>query len=144
MADDVHEIVEGDGWAVAHIDALGEPYGFRKIRKSLNVTEFGINAVVMPAGFASGRHFHDEQQELYFVHEGRLQFEFGDGSTHVLGPGGVARVDASTVRRIRNVGDGDAIYVATGGKGGYAGRDGRAPDPSEPRFEGPPGAAPPQ
>ena len=144
MADEVHDAVDGDGYAVAHIDALGEPYGFRKIRSSLGVTAFGVNAVVMPAGYASGRHFHDQQQELYFVHQGRLQFEFGDGSAHVLGPGGVARVDPATVRRVRNVGDGDAIYVAVGGKDGYVGRDGRAPDEDEPRFEGPPGATPPQ
>jgi hypothetical protein len=26
-----------------------------------------VNAVVIPAGIESGRHFHDEQEELYFV-----------------------------------------------------------------------------
>ena len=144
MADEVREIVEGDGYAVAHIDALGEPYGFRKIRRGLNVTAFGINAVVMPAGYATGRHYHDEQEETYFVHRGQLEFEFGDGSKHLLGPGAVARVDAATVRRVRNVGDEDAVYVCAGGKDGYVGRDGQMPDANEPRVEGPPGAAPPQ
>ena len=144
MTDEVREIVEGDGYAVAHIDALGEPYGFRKIRRGLNVTAFGINAVVMPAGYATGRHYHDEQEETYFVHRGQLEFEFGDGSKHLLGPGAVARVDAATVRRVRNVGDEDAVYVCAGGKDGYVGRDGQAPDENEPRVKGPPGAAPPQ
>ena len=46
----------------------------------------------------------------------------------MLGPGGLARVDAATVRKIRNVGDEDAVYVVVGGKDGYVGRDGRMPE----------------
>jgi uncharacterized cupin superfamily protein len=136
VADDVHEIVEGDGYAVAHIDALGEDYGFRKVRRAVGVTEFGVNAVVTPPGFGGGGHYHDEQQELYFVHRGTMEFEFGDGSTHRLGPGAVARVDATTVRRFRNVGDGDAVYLIVGAKGGYVGRDAHLP-PGEERVTGP-------
>ena len=104
MAGEVHDVVEGDGYAVAHIDAMGDDYGFRKVRRAVGVTEFGVNAVVVPPGYGGGGHFHDEQQELYFVHRGTMEFEFGDGSTHVLGPGAVARVDAATVRRFRNAG----------------------------------------
>jgi len=136
VADDVHEIVEGDGYAVAHIDAMGEDYGFRKVRRAVGVTEFGVNAVVTPPGFGGGGHYHDEQQELYFVHRGTMEFEFGDGSTHRLGPGAVARVDATTVRRFRNVGDGDAVYLIVGAKGGYVGRDAHLP-PGEERVTGP-------
>jgi hypothetical protein len=60
----------------------------------------------------------------------------------VLDPGGSARVDPSTVRKIRNVGDGDAVYVIVGGKDGYVGRDGRVPEGETSRFgsSGPPGA----
>jgi hypothetical protein len=43
---------------------------------------------------------------------------------HRLGPGGIARIDPATVRRIRNVGDDDLIYVAVGGKDGYVENDG--------------------
>ena len=145
MADEVTETVEGDGYAVANIEGLGEGYGFRKIRTGLGVTAFGVNAIVIPAGYESASHLHEEQEELYFVHRGRLEFEFGDGSRHVLGPGGVARVDAPTVRRIRNVGDEDAVYVCAGGKDGYVGRDGKRPDGEEGTATGgsggPPGAA---
>ena len=142
MADEVTETVEGDGYAVANIEGLGEGYGFRKIRTGLGVTAFGVNAVVIPAGYESASHLHEEQEELYFVHRGRLEFEFGDGSRHVLGPGGVARVDAPTVRRIRNVGDEDAVYVCAGGKDGYVGRDGKRPDEEGPGGSGgPPGAS---
>ena len=144
MADEVREVIKGDGYAVASLDGLGEGYGFRKVRKGLDVTAFGVNAIVMPAGYESGRHYHDEQEELYFVHSGQIEIEFGDGSTHRLGPGGLARVDAHTVRRLRNVGDGEAIYLCAGGKDGYVGRDGRMPEGEE-RVRatqgGPPGAA---
>jgi quercetin dioxygenase-like cupin family protein len=128
MADEVQEIVTGDGYAVGTIDAVGEGYGFRKIRRRLEVKEFGVNAIVTPPGFESGRHFHDEQEELYIVHRGTIEIEFGDGSTHVLPAGGLARVDAPTVRKIKNVGDDDAVYVIVGAKGGYVGRDGRLPE----------------
>ena len=135
MSDDVTDKVEGDGFTVANVDALGEGPGFRKLRRELGVTAFGVNAIELPAGMETGRHFHDEQQELYFVHSGRLEFEFGDGSTHELGPGGLARVDASTVREMRNPSDSeDAVYVIVGGKGGYVGRDGRLPEGEEERF----------
>ena len=127
------DVFTGDGYAVGHLDDLGEGPGFRKIRPELGVSAFGVNAVVIPAGIESGRHFHDEQEELYFVHQGELEFIFNDGERHVLGPGGLARVDPHTVRQIRNVGVGDAIYVCVGGKDGYVGRDGRTPEGEENR-----------
>jgi mannose-6-phosphate isomerase-like protein (cupin superfamily) len=125
-------VISGDGYAVASLDGIGEGPGFRKVRKSLGVTAFGVNAVVMPEGFASGRHYHDQQEELYFVHQGTIEIEFGDASLHRLGPGGLARVDADTVRSLRNVGEGEAIYLCAGGKDGYVGRDGRMPEREDP------------
>jgi quercetin dioxygenase-like cupin family protein len=131
----------GEGYAVGALDDLGEGPGFRKVRKGLGVTAFGVNAIVMPAGYESGSHYHDEQEELYFVHRGTIEMEFGDGSVHRLGEGAFARVDAATVRKMRNVGDGDAIYLCAGGKDGYVGRDGRMPE-GETRVSGaPPGVA---
>ena len=128
------EVVNGDGFAVADLNDIGEGPGFRKIRSALGVTAFGVNAVVIPAGIESGRHYHDEQEELYFVHRGQLEFVFGDGTErYTLGPGGVARVDPSTVRQIRNIGDEEAVYVCVGGKDGYVGRDGQVPDGEENR-----------
>jgi quercetin dioxygenase-like cupin family protein len=142
MSEEVHAVVNGDGYAVANLDGLGDGPGFRKIRRGLGVTAFGINAIVLPAGAATGFHYHDEQEETYFVHQGVVEIEFGDGSTHRLGPGGLARVDAATERKIANVGDGDAIYVVAGGKDGYVGRDGRVPEGESRMGGGPTGAAP--
>ncbi len=126
-------VTTGEGYAVAHLDDLGEGPGFRKVRTPLGVSAFGVNALVMPAGIESGAHFHDEQQELYFVHRGALEMEFGDGSVHELREGSLARVDAATVRRLRNVGPDEAVYLCVGGKGGYIGRDGRVPPGEEER-----------
>ena len=128
MSSEVRGPVEGDGYAVGDLDGLGEGYGFRKIRKELGVTEFGVNAIVLPAGLETGFHAHERQQELYFVHKGELEFEFGDGTKQVLGPGGFARVDPPTMRKIKNVGEGDGVYVIVGAEGGYVGRDGVAPE----------------
>ena len=127
MAEEVKDPIEGEGFAVAHIDALGEEYGFRKIRSGIGVTAFGINAINMPPGYETAGHFHDEQEETYFVHRGVIEMEFGDGATYTLGEGGVARVDPATVRKVKNVGEGDATYVVVGGKDGYVGRDGASP-----------------
>ena len=127
-ADEVNEVVEGDGWAVANVDALADGPGFRKVRRALGVTAFGVNAIELSPGAEAPRHFHDEQEELYFVHRGRIEISFGDGEGHVLGPAGVARVDAATVRQIKNVGDEPAVLLVTGAKDGYVGRDGRVPE----------------
>jgi len=116
----------GDGYAVANLAGLGEGPGFRKIRTELGVTAFGVNAIVLPPSYATGSHYHDEQEELYFLHRGRVQLEFGDGSTEILEEGGIARVDPATERRVRNLSDSEeAVYVVVGGKDGYVGRDGK-------------------
>jgi quercetin dioxygenase-like cupin family protein len=136
MAESESKVSKGDGYAVAHLDDLGEGWGFRKIRKDLGVTAFGVNGVVMPPGYESGRHYHDEQEELYFVHQGRLEIDL-DGTKYELGPGGLAWVDARVVRGFKNLSDSeDAIYVCVGGKDGYVGRDGRLP-PGETDPRGP-------
>ena len=143
-ADEVRELVEGEGFAVANVDALAEGPGFRKIRRALGVTAFGVNAIEIPPGYETGRHYHDEQEELYFVHRGHVQISFGEDEAerYVLGPGGVARVDAATVRKVKNLGDEPAVYVVTGGKGGYVGRDGKIPEgetsPPLRAYSGPP------
>ena len=119
-------VSKGEGYAVANLADLGEGPGFRKIRKELGVTAFGVNAIVLPPSYETGSHYHDEQEELYFLHSGEVEFTFGDGSTQRLGPGGLAWVDAATPRKVRNLSDSEeAVYVVVGGKDGYVGRDGK-------------------
>jgi len=129
MSDPGDGITAGEGYAVATtLGALGDGPGVRKVRRQLGVTAFGVNVMVLPPAYETGWHFHEEQEELYFVHAGEMEIEFGDGTTHRLEPGGLARVDATTHRRLRNVGEGEAAYFCAGGKDGYVGRDGKVPD----------------
>ena len=110
--------------AFGSLDELGEGYGFRKIRKPLGVTAFGVNAVVYPPHYEGFLHYHDTQDELYFVHSGRARVEVDD-ETRELGPGGLVHVASTTPRRISNAGDEDLVLVIVGGKDGYVERDGQ-------------------
>ncbi|MFT4035752.1 MAG: cupin domain-containing protein [Patulibacter sp.] len=116
------DVTQGDGYAVSSLDRLGDGYGFRKIRTPMGLTAFGANAVVLPPDYPTRNHFHDEQEELYFVHRGTIEFTFGDGTTHRVEAGGLVWVAPSTVRQLRSIGD-DAVYLALGGKNGYVERD---------------------
>ena len=82
------EVSRGDGWAVApDLDSIGEGYGFRKLRRELDVTEFGVNVITIPPGYSTGGHYHERQQELYFVHRGTIEMSFGDGAKAELREG---------------------------------------------------------
>jgi mannose-6-phosphate isomerase-like protein (cupin superfamily) len=116
------------GYAFSSLDALGEGYGFRKIRRGLGVTAFGANALVMPPGYDGFLHFHDTQDELYFVHRGTARFEV-DGESRDLGPGSLVHVESTTPRKFSNAGDDDLIVIVIGGQGGYVERDGHLVDP---------------
>jgi mannose-6-phosphate isomerase-like protein (cupin superfamily) len=115
------------GHAFATLEELGEGYGFRKVRRALGVEAFGVNAVVMPPGYAGFEHYHDVQDELYFVHRGIARFEV-DGEVRDLGPGGLCHVEATTPRKVSNAGEDDLILFVVGGSGGYVGRDGHLVD----------------
>ncbi len=122
------ELSPQTGYAVSSLAQMGDGPGFRKVRREIGVTAFGVNAIVLPPGYSTGMHFHDEQEEMYFVHSGTVEFRFGDGSTHLVHAGGLVRVDAATHRGMRNAGEDEAIVVVAGGKDGYVGRDGQAVD----------------
>ncbi|HZT44581.1 MAG TPA: cupin domain-containing protein [Gaiellaceae bacterium] len=116
------------GHTVTSIQELGGGYGFRKVRRALGVTAFGVNAVVMPPGFEGFLHYHDTQDELYFVHSGTARFEV-DGEVQELGPGSLVHVESTTPRKFSNAGEDDLVVLVVGGKGGYVDRDGHLVDP---------------
>lgn len=118
------------GYKVSSLDELGEGYGFRKIRTQLGVTAFGVNAQVFPPGFDGPAHYHDEQDELYFVHRGTATFIFGDEEREV-GEGGLVHVESTTHRKVCNRSDGDLVLLIVGGKGGYVERDGQLVNPED-------------
>src|SRR5947199_7892697 len=115
-------------YQVSSLDALGEGPGFRKVRGALGVTAFGVNGIVFPARYEGPNHFHDEQDELYFVHRGTATFTF-DGEEQEVGEGGLVHVESTTHRQISNRTDEDLVLLIVGGKGGYVERDGHLVDP---------------
>ena len=116
------------GYAFSSMDELGEGPGFRKVRGALGVTAFGVNGVVYPPGFVGFQHWHDEQDELYFVHRGRARVEVGD-EVRELGEGGLFHAESTTPRLIINASDTeDLVMLVIGGKDGYVERDGHLVD----------------
>ena len=119
-----------DAYAFGTIDELGEGYGFRKVRQALGVESFGVNVVVMPPRYDGFFHYHDEQDELYFVHAGTARVEVG-GEKRLLGPGGMVHVRSTTPRRVSNGGEDDLVMFIVGAKDGYVGRDGQMVDEAD-------------
>jgi mannose-6-phosphate isomerase-like protein (cupin superfamily) len=116
------------GHAFSSLGELGDGYGFRKVRRAMGVSAFGVNFVVYPPGYEGFEHWHDTQDELYFVHRGTARFEVG-GEERILGPGGLCHVESTTHRKVTNIGDDDLVIFVVGGKGGYVERDGHLADP---------------
>ena len=119
------------GHSFSSLNELGDGYGFRKVRRGLGVTAFGVNAIVFPPGFEGFLHYHDEQDELYFVHAGTARVEVA-GETRELGAGGLLHVESSTPRKVSNASTTeDLVVVVIGGKGGYVERDGHLVDAAD-------------
>lgn len=116
--------------AFSSLDELGDGPGFRKVRSALGVTAFGVNAVVYPPNFEGFQHYHDTQDELYFVHCGRVRVEV-EGETRDLGPGGLFHAESTTPRKVSNPFDEEAVLFIVGGCGGYIERDGHMVDPAD-------------
>ena len=92
---------------------------------------FGVNAVVLPPGYPGFEHYHDTQDELYFVHAGTARVEVG-GEERVLGPGGLVHVESTTPRKVSNASaTEDLVLLIVGGKGGYVERDGHMVDEAD-------------
>src|SRR3954453_4551517 len=86
-------------------------------------TAFGVNAIVYPPGYEGFNHYHDVQDELYFVHAGTARVELG-GEERTIGPGGSftsnrGRHAGCLTRAIRT----DLILLVVGAKNGYVARD---------------------
>ena len=96
--------------AFGTIEELGDGYGFRKVRHALGVEAFGVNVIVMPPAYEGFHHYHDEQDELYFVHSGTAKVEV-EGEERLLGPGGMVHVSATTPRRVSNGGTEDLVML---------------------------------
>ncbi len=113
-----------EGYAFGSLGELGDGPGFRKVRAALGVTAFGVNGIVFEPGYEGFLHFHDTQDELYFVHRGRARVEVG-GEVRELGEGGLFHAEAKTPRRVSNASETEQlVLLVLGGKDGYVERDG--------------------
>jgi uncharacterized cupin superfamily protein len=117
-------------YSFSTLSDLGDGPGFRKVRHALGVTAFGVNALVLSPHQEGFLHYHDEQDELYFVHSGTALFEV-DGESRQLGPGGLCHVLSTTPRKVSNAGEDDLVLLVMGGKDGYVGRDGQLVNPED-------------
>jgi uncharacterized cupin superfamily protein len=111
------------------IDGAGDGF-MRRLREALGVTAFGLNALVLPPGTEWFHHYHEHQDEIYFVHRGRAGVRAGDEEFE-LGPGAVLHVESTTPRQLWNAGDEDLVLLLVGGKDGYVGRDGQLVNPDD-------------
>jgi uncharacterized cupin superfamily protein len=102
-----------------------EKGGFQSLRRELGITSFGINAISFRPGQRGRVHRHERQEEAYLVISGELTVLTGDDE-HVLGPGDLASVAPETRRQLVNAGSDPVVFVALGGYGEHAGRDGIA------------------
>jgi quercetin dioxygenase-like cupin family protein len=118
------------GYQVSSLDALGEGYGFRKVRAALGVTAFGVNAIVYPPHYDGPNHYHDRQDELYFVHRGTATFVV-DGEERTVEEGGLVHVESTTPRSVSNNTDDELVVLIVGGKDGYVERDGQLVSPED-------------
>jgi len=109
--------------AFSSLDELGDGPGFRKVRGPMGITAFGVNGLVYPPGYEGIFHYHDEQDELYFVHKGTARFEI-EGETRDVEAGGLVHVESTTQRKVSNPGDDELVLLIVGAKGGYVERDG--------------------
>jgi mannose-6-phosphate isomerase-like protein (cupin superfamily) len=116
-------------YTFSSLDELGQGYGFRKVRHALGVTAFGVNAIVFAPGYEGFLHYHDTQDELYFVHRGRARVEVGK-EVRELGEGGLVHVESTMPRRVSNASETEElVLLVVGGKDGYVQRDGHLVDP---------------
>jgi quercetin dioxygenase-like cupin family protein len=100
------------------------------VRVPLGVTAFGVNALVFPPHYDGPEHYHDTQDELYFVHRGTATVTV-DGEEHTVAEGGLVHVESTTPRRVSNRTDDDLVLLVVGGKGGYVERDGHVTSDEE-------------
>ena len=112
----------------ATIDELGSGPGFHRVRGPLGIEAFGANVLVLPPHFDGFEHYHDLQDELYFVHSGTARIDVG-GETRDLGPGGLFHCQSTLPRKVSNAGDVELVLLIVGASGGYIERDGHLVDP---------------
>jgi len=98
---------------------------FLSLRRSLGVTSFGMNQIVLQPGQRGRIHRHRQQEEVYLVLDGRLTLLI-EGDEHELAEGELIRVPPQLRRQLVNRGPRRLVLLALGGANEHRGRDGEA------------------
>jgi uncharacterized cupin superfamily protein len=98
---------------------------FVPLRRSLGVTTFGLNQMVLRPGQQGRIHLHERQEEVFLVLEGVLTLSL-EGEEHEMTAGELVRVAPEMRRRLMNRGTARCIILAMGGATPHEGRDGVA------------------
>lgn len=101
------------------------PERFVSLRRTLGVSSFGMNQIILRPGERGRIHAHEHQEEVYVVLQGTLSLEI-EGEEHDIGADEIIRVAPEVRRRILNRGPGTCSVIALGGAGDHQGRDGLA------------------
>jgi mannose-6-phosphate isomerase-like protein (cupin superfamily) len=101
------------------------PERFVSLRRTLGVSSFGMNQMLLRPGQRGRIHRHARQEEVYLVLRGTLTVEI-EGEPHELGPGEIVRVAPELRRRVANLGTELVSVLALGAAGEHQGRDGEA------------------
>ena len=98
---------------------------FLPLRRTLGVTSFGLNQIILRPGQRGRIHRHTTQEEVYIVLEGKLTLVFEDEAAE-LGKGEIARVAPDVRRYLANRHPENVLLIALGGALEHVGRDGEA------------------
>lgn len=74
--------------------------------------EVSIARARVPPGFTTRWHRVKDTVERYVILQGTGRVEVGTGAAEDVGPGDVVLIPRSAPQRIKNVGDGDLIFLA--------------------------------
>jgi uncharacterized cupin superfamily protein len=113
-----------EGVSFATLDLEGSDR-FQTLRRTLGVTSFGLNLILLEPGQRGRIHAHERQEEVYLVLDGVLSLGI-EGEEHDLARGEAVRVAPAVRRQIVNRGPGRLALLAIGGGQPHDGRDGRA------------------
>jgi uncharacterized cupin superfamily protein len=98
---------------------------FQSLRRTLGVSTFGMNLIVLAPGQCGRIHRHERQEEAYLVLEGELTLGI-EGEERRLAEGEVVRVAPGVRRQLLNRRPQRLVLLALGGSAEHLGRDGRA------------------
>ena len=64
-----------------------------------------------PTGTTQSAHYHPDTEEIFVIHEGFAEFDFGDGHIMNGGPGAIFYAPAAQRHSVRAVGDGPLVMM---------------------------------